>query len=115
MRKACMAALIVAGAVAACSQTAPLPVPGVAPAAQPVAGWYSHGRLQPCGGPATSVGDTAELDRRIRAAGISADDPVYVRVETAATGGAQRITRVLQVGSPTPVRDCPMTGTTIAR
>ena len=121
MRKACVAALILAGAVAACSQTAPKPVPGAAPTAtpsataQPVAGWYSHGRLQPCASPAMPVEDAAELDRRIRAAGMSPDDPVYVRVEAATTDGGLRIERIVQIGSPTPVKDCPMSGTTIAR
>ena len=55
---------------------------------------------------------TADIDAKIRAGDMSPNDPVYVRLEGAPANGAFNVTRVAQVGSPTPVRDCPMTGTT---
>lgn len=77
------------------------------------AGWYRAGTFQPCGSTQTyKVSTTSDLDAKIRAGKMSATDPVYVRLEGSAAGGAFNLTRVAQVGSPSPVRDCPMTGTT---
>lgn len=76
-----------------------------------LAGWYDQGRFQPCGEPAVELADAAELDRRIHAQGMSADDPVYVRIQARREGSRLLLAQVLQVGSPTPIRDCPMTGT----
>lgn len=77
------------------------------------AGWYRGGTFQPCGSTQTyTVSRTADIDAKIRAGDMSPNDPVYVRLEGAAANGAFNVTRVAQVGSPTPVRDCPMTGTT---
>jgi hypothetical protein len=125
MRRNLLAALLLIGSVVACSRTTPAAgeVGGASavsartadvPVARLVLGWYSRGMLQPCASAASPVGNADELDRRIREAGLSADDPVYVRVEATATGAAFRIVRIVQVGSSAPVRDCPMTGTTTA-
>ncbi|GAB6196026.1 hypothetical protein [Lysobacter xanthus] len=86
--------------------------PGMVGTAQ--AGWYSAGRFRACGaGAALKVDKAADIDRRIEAGGMSATDPVYVKLEGMAMGTDQyMVTRVVQVGSPTPVRDCAMSGTT---
>lgn len=80
------------------------------------AGWYSAGMFQPCGSAERfKVSATDEIDAKLRAGKMSASDPVYVQLEGSAANGAFALTRVAQVGSPTPVRDCPMTGTTTQR
>lgn len=80
------------------------------------AGWYSAGVFQPCGSAERfKVSTTSEIDAKLRAGKMSASDPVYVQLEGSAANGAFALTRVTQVGSPTPVRDCPMTGTTTQR
>lgn len=78
------------------------------------AGWYQGGTFQACGSKSRlKVGNTAEIDSKIKAAGMQSSDPVYVRVEGKASGTAFDVSRVVQVGSPTPVRDCAMTGMTM--
>ncbi|MFZ5656209.1 MAG: hypothetical protein ACOY37_03985 [Pseudomonadota bacterium] len=80
------------------------------------AGWYRGGSFQPCGSTQTyRVDSTADIEAKIRAGKMSASDPVYVRLEGSVADGGFKLTRVAQVGSPTPVRDCPMTGTTIQK
>ena len=78
------------------------------------AGWYSAGTFRACGSTAAMKVDKAsEIDQKIKAGGMSAGDPVYVKLEGMPMGkGDYMVTRVVQVGSSTPVRDCPMTGTT---
>lgn len=77
------------------------------------AGWYRGGTFQPCGSTQSlKVSQTRDIDAKIRAGDMSATDPVYVRLEGSAANGTFNVIRVAQVGSPTPVRDCPMTGTT---
>ena len=78
------------------------------------AGWYSAGTFRACGSAtAMKVDKAADIDRQIKAGGMSAGDPVYVKLEGMPMGkGDYMVTRVVQVGSPTPVRDCPMSGTT---
>ena len=77
------------------------------------AGWYSAGTFRACGSSkAMKVDKPAEIDAQIKKGGMSASDPVYVQVEGMAMGEGYMLTRVVQVGSKTPVRDCPMTGTT---
>ena len=75
------------------------------------AGWYRAGTFQSCGSSAavkaTNAGD---IEKQIKAGGMQPGDPVYVRVEGSTAGGVFNVTRVVQVGSPTPVRDCAMTG-----
>ena len=79
------------------------------------AGWYSGGTFRACGSTAAlKVDNTADIERQIKAGGMSAGDPVYVKLEgMPMAGNTYMLTRVVQVGSKTPVRDCPMTGTTI--
>lgn len=76
------------------------------------AGWYASGRFQPCGKAGLAVIDPGELDRALAAADLTGGEPVYVRIAMREESGGVRVVRILQVGSPTPVRDCPMTGTT---
>lgn len=77
------------------------------------AGWYSAGTFRACGSTkAMKVDNTADIDAQIKQGGMSAGDPVYVQVEGMPMGASYMLTRVVQVGSKTPVRDCPMTGTT---
>lgn len=83
------------------------------PAGGAQAGWYTGGTFQPCGSAQRLKVDTAaKIDAQVKAGGMSPSDPVYVRLEGKAAGDAFTVSRVAQVGSPTPVRDCPMTGTT---
>jgi hypothetical protein len=77
------------------------------------AGWYTAGTFRACGSAqAMKVDNTAEIDAQIKKGGMNAGDPVYVQVEGMPMGKNYMLTRVVQVGSKTPVRDCPMTGTT---
>lgn len=74
-------------------------------------GWYRSGTLQACGSTAsTKLNNTAEIEKQIKAGGMRSGDPVYVRLEGKMDGSAFNVTRVAQVGSPTPVRDCAMNG-----
>lgn len=79
------------------------------------AGWYTAGMFRACGSTAAlKVDKTNDIDAQIRSGGMSAADPVYVQLEGMPMGSSDfMVTRVVQVGSKTPVRDCPMTGTTI--
>lgn len=77
------------------------------------AGWYTAGTFRACGSAqAMKVDNTAEIDAQIKKGGMNAGDPVYVQIEGMPMGQSYMLTRVLQVGSKTPVRNCPMTGTT---
>jgi hypothetical protein len=77
------------------------------------AGWYTAGTFRACGSTqAMKVDKPAEIDAQVKKGGMSAGDPVYVQLEGMAMGETYMLTRVAQVGSKTPVRDCPMTGTT---
>jgi hypothetical protein len=82
------------------------------PAPAAYAGWYAGGRFQPCGKAALPVPDPTTLERALRDAGLAAGEPVYVRVRGFEDAGRFQLRGILQVGSPSPVRDCPMTGTT---
>lgn len=76
-------------------------------------GWYTDGTFRACGDArALRVDKRDQIDAQVRKSGMSAGDPVYVRLEGMAMADGFMLTRVAQVGSPTPVRDCPMTGTT---
>lgn len=111
---------MLAALVVAC---APVQAPPVATETPPVAsdgvtGWYvqgaTHATLQPCGAPEhLVVVDGGELRKRANDFGLQDDLPVYVRVHGSRSGGEFRLARVDQFGSPVPIRDCPMTGTTI--
>lgn len=82
------------------------------------AGWYlqraGKGRFQPCGRQAQwAVGQGADLATRARDFGLMDDTPVYVRVTGDMHEGVLDVRSVEQFGSPTPVRDCAMTGVVI--
>lgn len=78
------------------------------------AGWYRDGTFQPCGREQSlELSDTARVESEIRAGGMQAGEPVYVRLAGENRQGVFQVRQVVQVGSPTPVRDCPMTGTVI--
>lgn len=83
----------------------------------PASGWYAQqgqqARFQPCGEEAMLVVDGADLRRRAREFGLQDGDPVYVRLLGTRAGGEFHLDRVMQFGSPVPVRDCPMTGTSL--
>lgn len=87
--------------------------------ATPVSGWYAQqgaqARFQPCGEETLPVVDGADLRRRARDFGLQDGDPVYVRLLGTRAGGQFHLDRVAQFGSPVPVRDCPMTGTSLQR
>jgi len=85
-----------------------------APPNRALAGWYlehdAEGRFQPCGPAEPLRVDSADLRARARDFGLDADTPVYVRVAGSIDGSTLQVVRVEQFGSPTPVRDCAMTG-----
>lgn len=92
--------------------------PAADSAATSLAGWYTqdatHATVQPCAASdRLAVTNGTELRDRAARFGLQDGDPVYVRVEGTRTDGGFRLQRVEQFGSPTPVRDCPMTGTSI--
>ena len=81
-------------------------------------GWYTQdatrATLQPCAASETlAIANASELHDRAAKFGLQDGDPVYVKVEGTRTDGGFRLQRVEQFGSPTPIRDCPMTGTSI--
>ena len=91
------------------------------PDAHPLNGWYLQGasgsRLQPCGQSVQwLIGDKADLQARAKSFGLQDDTPVYVkllaRVSDASSNSGKKVdvVRVEQFGSPTPIRDCGMTG-----
>lgn len=81
------------------------------------AGWYTQhagqGSFQPCGrSPALLVRESAKLRAEAVKFGLDDDTPVYVRLTGAvlADRNEMSVAKVDQFGSPTPVRDCPMSG-----
>lgn len=84
---------------------------------QPIAGWYvqrgADATFQPCAAAQLRVANGAELRRRAAGFGLQDGDPVYVLVSGSQRNGEFHLSRVEQFGSTVPVRDCPMTGTTI--
>ena len=104
---------------------APAPPPEPAPATEPVAaptpaasdviaGWYmEHGGMamfQRCGNDTQLSVDSADLRARAKDFGLDEGNPVYVRVAGTISGNTLTVASVEQFGSPTPVRDCGMTG-----
>jgi len=79
-------------------------------------GWYMEhagkGMLHACGQSQQWNVDSPALRSQAKEFGLDEDTPVYVRVfATQSTdGGELVVARVEQFGSPTPVRDCAMTG-----
>ena len=113
-----------AGLAALAAACAPVQTPPVATETAPaaistgLAGWYlqngARATLQPCGAPESLVViDGLELRRRAAGFDLQDGDPVYVRVDGNRTSAGFRVVRVEQFGSPVPVRDCTMTGTSI--
>jgi hypothetical protein len=84
-----------------------------------MAGWYSQNAkgaiFQPCGSSPLSIPDSAALRQRARDFDLQDDLPVYVRLRGTRSGTSFEVASVEQFGSPTPIRDCPMSGTTIQR
>jgi len=82
-----------------------------------VAGWYSQNAegavFQPCGSAPLSVPASAALRQRAKEFGLQDDLPVYVRLRGTRGGNTFEVANIEQFGSPAPVRDCPMSGTTI--
>lgn len=104
-----VAAIAVSGCVAA-EKTA-------APQGHTYAGWYTahagRGSFQPCGrAPALLVSESAELRAQAKTFGLDEETPVYVRLSGVilAERNEFTLTKIEQFGSPTPVRDCPMSG-----
>ena len=82
------------------------------------AGWYlehaGQPRFQPCGQPQSlRIAVAADLPVRAKAFGLDEDTPVYVRVKGTISSGELRVVAVEQFGSPTPVRNCGLTGVAI--
>ena len=106
------AALVLNGCVAA-EKT-----PATATASQAFVGWYmehaGQGRFQPCGqSQQWRVSTAADLSTRAKEFGLQQDTPVYVRLIGSAHNEEIAVSHVEQFGSPTPVRDCAMTGVVI--
>jgi hypothetical protein len=104
--------------LAACAPqpAAPLAAPTAAAIPeQEFVGWYmEHGQAATflaCGAQAAwPVASSKPLSQRARAFGLAPDTPVYVRVRGFRAEGRLVVATVSQFGSPTPIRDCPMTG-----
>jgi hypothetical protein len=84
-------------------------------ATQAYRGWYmehaGQGTLQGCGQSRPwRVAEAADLPARARRFQLHTDTPVYVRVTGSVREETITIATVEQFGSPTPVRDCAMTG-----
>lgn len=77
------------------------------------AGWYRAGTFRACGSSASmKVDKAAQIDQKIKAGGMSAGDPVYVKLEGMPMGDSYMLTKVVAVGSKTPIRDCVMSDPT---
>ncbi|WP_147652658.1 hypothetical protein [Vulcaniibacterium gelatinicum] len=111
-----LAAFGVAMLLAACSTNrAGVSSTGTTADGQPHTGWYmqhaGQGLFQPCGAQRPwRITQAADLPKRARAFGLDEDTPVYVRVIGLEHDGTLAVMRVVQFGSPTPVRDCALTG-----
>ena len=95
-------------------------------APQQMAGWYNQSAgartFQRCGSSEQwLVTQMADLNKRATAFGLQGDTPVYVKLSAVVSApgkfGPQgtyprevRVERVVQFGSPTPVRNCALTG-----
>ena len=104
-----VAAILISGCAAAENSAAPQ--------GHTYAGWYTEhsgrGSFQPCGrAPALLVSESAELRAQAKKFGLDEDTPVYVRLSGVVSADRNEFTlsKIEQFGSPTPVRDCPMSG-----
>lgn len=107
-------AVSMAATLAACSAVEVLSPPTEEPL---LAGWYmqsaSGNTFQACGGSERwPIGHAADLRVRAEAFGLDDGSPVYVKLQatTRAPDKTIDVARVVQFGSPTPVRDCAMSG-----
>lgn len=80
-----------------------------------IAGWYIESgggaSFQPCEGtPSLTVAPSEALKKRAKDFGVSPQSPVYARLRGNIASGVLTVSAVEQFGSPTPVRDCPLTG-----
>ncbi len=80
-------------------------------------GWYMQSAggnsFQACGrSERWLIGRAADLRARAKAFGLEDDTPVYVKLQatTRALDKTIDVARVVQFGSPTPVRDCALDG-----
>lgn len=55
----------------------------------------------------------ADLPARVKAFGLDQDTPVYTRLIGSVKANEIEVSRVEQFGSPSPVRNCAMTGVVI--
>lgn len=94
----------------------------VASDGQILAGWYSEhageSMFKPCGesdGLSVDGSGVMDLREQARKFGMQDDSPVYVRLfgVRSARSKTLEVSRVEQFGSPTPVRDCGITGVVI--
>ena len=94
----------------------PAPVGAAKADGQVYRGWYmeqaGQGMFQPCGQSRQWRVDSPELRTQAKDFGLQQDTPVYVRLFVTQSAGGEElsVSRVEQFGSPTPVRDCAMTG-----
>ncbi len=83
--------------------------------AHSVAGWYvehaGQRTIQSCGQSQTwRVTVASDLPARARKFGLGRDTPVYVKLLATARGNEIAVSRVEQLGSPTPIRNCGLSG-----
>jgi hypothetical protein len=111
--------ILLVSALSSCAaaEKTPAPVSRSTPAAkgQSYSGWYmehaGQSTFQPCGQTKQwRVSAPADLVARAKKFGLEQDTPVYVQLLGAAQGDAIAVSRVQQFGSPTPVRNCALTG-----
>jgi hypothetical protein len=112
--------LAVAFGVAACAaeRKATTAVSKSATADQSYAGWYmqhaDRSTFQPCGvDKPWRITTFADLPAKAKAFGLDDDTPVFVRIAGSAHDDEIAVARVEQFGSPTPVRDCALTGVVV--
>ena len=84
----------------------------------PYSGWYmqhaGQGTFQACGqSQPWRVSASADLHTRAKTFDLGQDTPVYVRLIGSAHDNEIEVSRVEQFGSPTPVRNCTITGVVI--
>lgn len=112
LAKASSAWLLVAGTAAAAAGCGGVVADKAA--GSEMRGWYREiaagARFRPCGGDRElELEPSAELRRRTR--DFDPGSPVYAVVQAHPTpDGGLAVDRVIQVGSPEPVRDCAMNG-----
>lgn len=81
-------------------------------------GWYleraGQGYFQPCSSQEQwRVSDKGDVHAQAARFGLDENTPVYVVLSGEHATGTLDVKAVTQFGSPTPVRDCPMTGVAI--